>query len=199
MAFYYQYLTVFSFERLYFYLIGGCFACLVFPAQAAMIHYQAVDLPDAIVDEDLWQYRYTVSDHSFDSNTGFTLYFDATLYSNLQNPPPAVNTDWDLLVTQPEPLLFDEPGIYDALALIDRPSLAGSFSLTFVWLGSGMPGSQAFELYDAAFNSIVSGSTVHQPSPIPAPPALWLFGVGLFLFFSQRKTNRITVFSQQNT
>ena len=73
-------------------------------ASTANIHYQATDLTDITAGEDLWQYQYTVSEHTFAANTGFTLYFDPALYSSLQDPPPIVNSDWDILVTPPDPI-----------------------------------------------------------------------------------------------
>ena len=168
------------FKQLVYYLIGSGFACLVFPVQAALIQYQAIDLPDTTPGQDIWQYHYTVSDYTFAANTGFTLYFDPTLYANLQDPPPVVNNDWDILLTQPAPLFSDE-GSYDALALASFPSLSDTFSLTFIWSGLQTPGSQAFEIYDENFNVIASGQTQLKLSTVPAPSAFWLLlsGVGL--------------------
>ena len=156
------------------------FACLIFPVQAALIQYQAIDLPDTIPGQDLWQYQYTISDHTFAANTGFTLYFDSALFSNLQDPPPVVNSDWDILVTQPDPL-FSGAGSYDALALVNLPSLANTFSLNFIWSGLQNPDSQSFEIYDAGFNVIASGETQLKISTVPVPSTFWLLlsGFGL--------------------
>lgn len=185
MASYCPTILSFPFKRLVLYLIGSGFACLVFPVQAALIQYQSIDLPDTTLGEDLWQYQYTVSDHTFAANTGFTLYFDSALYSNLQDPPLVVNSDWDILVTQPAPL-FSDAGSYDALALVNLPSLADTFFLTFIWSGLQTPASQAFEIYDANFSVIASGQTQLKVSTVPAPSAFWLLISGLGLLTQVR-------------
>jgi len=147
-------------------------------SSAISIHYQAIDLADSTAGEDLWQYRYTVSDYIFAENTGFVLFFDHTLYASLQNPAPFVHADWDILVTQPIAFI-PEKGTYDALALLDSPSLINEFSLNFIWLGQSIPSSQAFELYDVDFNSLASGNTLNVNASIPEPSTLFLLSFAL--------------------
>src|SRR5262249_20287735 len=83
------------------------------PVTATTVTYQAIDLADTVPGQDLWQYRYTVTDQTFLANQGFTVYFDPQLYTLLEDPAPPVNGDWDILVAQP-----DAPGMlqgfYDA-------------------------------------------------------------------------------------
>jgi hypothetical protein len=112
-----------------------------------------------------------------------SVFFDSTLYSQLQNPVPIDNADWDVLVMQPDPLLFADAGVYDALALVNSPSLADSFSVDFIWLGEGVPSIQNFEIYDANFEVTASGNTV---STVPLPASLWLFLSGLWLLIKPR-------------
>jgi len=56
-------------------------------ANAATISYTATDLTDVNIGEDLWQYSYTVSDHTFTADTGFTIYFDLGLFDHLDPFP----------------------------------------------------------------------------------------------------------------
>ncbi len=121
-----------------------------------------------------------VSDFTFSAGQGFDIFFDPTLYRLLQDPPPAVNAGWDVLVLQPDPLLPDA-GRYDALAVVNGPSLSDLFTLNFVWLGTGTPGAQPFEVFDASFHVIASGQTspAGQPSPVPEPATLTLVAVGV--------------------
>lgn len=136
---------------------------------AITITYSALDVADSTPGEDLWQYTYTPAGFVFDSNTGFSIRFEIDLYSQLQDPPPPVSSDWDVLVLQPDPGL-PAAGLYDALSLTDGASLADPFVVTFVWLGApGTPGSQAFEInrFDAKGNfleTIATGTTIPEPS-----------------------------------
>ena len=50
----------------------------------------------------MWEYRYTVTGLALTAGQGFTIFFDFHLYTLLQNPPPFVNADFDLLVVQPD-------------------------------------------------------------------------------------------------
>lgn len=141
---------------------------------AISIVYEATDLSDITPGEDLWQYTYWLSDYTFNTGYGFTIYFDYQLYSNLEDPPPAVNSDWDLIVWQPDPFLPDD-GAYDAMALVNNASLADPFTVRFVWLGSGTPGDQYFEVYDLSFNTVASGQT----APVPEPATFLFLTSGL--------------------
>ena len=144
---------------------------------ATTILYEATDLADTTSGEDLWQYTYTVSDFVFDTDYGFTIFFDYQLYTNLEDPPPSVNSEWDTIVWQPDLSIpgGGDDGAYDALALADGASLADSFTVSFVWLGSGTPGAQPFDVYDPSFNTIDSG----QSAPVPEPATILLVGSGL--------------------
>lgn len=154
---------------------------------AISIVYKAVDLTDVNPNEDLWQYTYWVKDYTFDTGYGFTIYFDYQLYSNLEDPPPAVNSDWDPIVWQPDLSLPDD-GAYDALALVDNASLTDPFVISFVWLGSGSPGAQHFEVYDPSFNIVASGQT----APVPESATLLLISTGLLGLAGFKKKFNIT-------
>ena len=153
---------------------------MTFPGNsyATTISYQATDLADTTPGQDLWQYSYSVSGYTFNQNYGFTVLFDYSLYSNLEDPPPFVNSDWDPIVLQPD-LVLPADGTYDALALVDNASLADPFTVSFVWLGSGPPGSQPFQVYDPNFETIEEGRTTSGAAAIPEPATLLLLGPGL--------------------
>lgn len=155
---------------------------LLILSSGATIQYLATDLADTTPGQDLWRYDYTVGGFNFQQNQGFSVFFNHTLYTGLQNPPPPVNADWNVLSVQPDVGLA-QPGYYDAQAVNNMPSLSDPFTVNFVWLGQGAPDSQPFTIYDMNFATIASGQTV----PVPEPQAFWLGGVGLLLLLSWRK------------
>lgn len=167
-------------------------ACLLFAscgAHAIVISYTAIDQPDTILGEDLWKYQYQVTDASFAGGEGFSIFFDPTLYATVGSNPPFVNGDWDILTTQPSTAL-PAPGVYDALALVNSPSLADSFQVNFTWLGMGLPGSQGFIQYDAGFTTTFIGTTV--PS-VPEPSRLSLMLVSLGVLGLVSRYRRLAV------
>jgi hypothetical protein len=101
---------------------------------------------------------------------GTYVYFDANLYGTL-SAASAPNADWDVIILQqPNPVNvppFDQ-GIFDAGARTDNPSLSGAFSVSFINLGAGTPGSQRFEVFDAETNLVDSGFT-QEVRGIPEP------------------------------
>jgi len=151
-------------------------------AGAGVIAYEARDLPDVVVGQDLWEYEYFLSGFVFGVDEGFTVYASDALYQDLVIPV-APGADWDALAFEPD-VVLNSPGGYDALALVGGPSLAGPFVLNFVWLGGGRgPGSQPFEIYaldqQGDLTVIEDGRTVSRAVPEPALlTLLGLAGVG---------------------
>jgi hypothetical protein len=155
--------------------------------QALEIRYEAIDLQDLVLGEDRWQYRYHLDGFPFGADHGFAVLFDETLYAQLDDPPPTVNPDWDVITLQPDPNLPD-PGRYDALALVVAPSVADVFAVDFVWIGQGAPASQAFVVFDPSFQTIEFGST----TLIPEPATAVLFAYGIASLTARRRCGKTT-------
>jgi hypothetical protein len=159
-------------------------AAFISNAHAATIHFVTTDLPDVTPGEDLWSYEYTVTGRSFLQSEFFDIYFDPALYGTLA-PGPPLNAGWDTrILQQPNPVNlppFDR-GIFDSFALVDNPSLAAAFSVSFVYLGTGSPGSQPFEIFAANSNLLESGLTSPAAGAIPEPSSIVLCLLGLAAF-----------------
>lgn len=143
------------------------------PAAATRIAYLATDLPDG-GPEDLWQLEYFVSQRTFDAGFGFSILFPPEHAAELVPVATGAETEWDVIVLQPE-LLLASPGRYDAQARLDGASLLLSFVVRFFWSGPGAPGAQAFEIYDPAFAVVETGQTV----PVPEPGTALLLALGV--------------------
>jgi hypothetical protein len=148
--------------------------------QATTIAYLPSDLADVTAGEDLWRYDYTVSGRTFLQSEFFDIYFSPSVYASL-TAAPAPNPDWDVaILQQPTPgnLPPFDRGMFDAFALAADASLAGTFSVSFVYLGSGTPGAQTFEIFDAGSSLLETGFTTLTPQ-IPEPSSVPLSLIGL--------------------
>ena len=153
-------------------------------SQAVTIEYVVTDVTDVTVGEDLWRYDYTVSGHAFLASEFFDIYFDPLLYGTVQ-AFPTPNNDWNpRILQQPTPGNFPpfDVGMFDAVALAGNASLANAFSVNFVYLGNGVPGTQRFDLFDANTNLLESGFTTPPVSTIPEPCTILLAALGLAVF-----------------
>ncbi len=165
-------------------------------AKAITIEYTALNQGSGA-----WQYSYYLSGNTFNQYQGFQIYFDFNLYSNLDVFPSAPNADWGLVTYNPS-ALFSINGVYDAIALVNNPSLTDPFVISFDWSGVGQPSAQDFALYaceDVLCSTGVTfgqaGTTVvknsgggSNPNPIPEPFTLILIALGLLgIVFVRRR------------
>src|SRR5438309_110376 len=141
---------------------------------AATITFQSSDLPDITPGQDLRRDVYSIGGITLQANEEIDIRFDPALYGTLSNgvAPP----DFSLLLLQPNtpPGTF---GDYSALSNVNNPSLAGPFSVDFVFLGTGAPGSQPFfiNLYDRNgrfLRTVESGFTTSPGAAVPEPATL---------------------------
>jgi hypothetical protein len=140
------------------WLVSVLFSPSVRPA----IVYEATDLQDITLGEDLWNYTSSVSGFDFSAQQGFSVFFGASSYKNLQELRPMLSLSRDVLAVQADVFLQD-PGFFDRQALIDSASLATMFQVSFVWMGPRSPAAQPYVSYDSNFTPLFSGNTALLP------------------------------------
>jgi hypothetical protein len=154
----------------------------------AIIQYQVTDLGGT-----LHRYNYTLSGFDLLANDEIVIEFDPALYGALSNGQAPAG--FDLMLFQP-----NHPvgawGEYSALAMANSPLTTGTFSVDFVYSGSGPPGAQQFLVYDDNPGSnaiLISGDSGPLVSS-PEPSSLWLCGIGAIMtglgLSSRRRTRR---------
>jgi hypothetical protein len=178
--------------RRFFRLAAALFfaACLIQTVGAATIdidiNYKLTNLGG-----DYWQYDYTITNNTDSELHGFAIYFDYG-YSGLSLvTDPASWEEWEpgYGVWQDNWLImFGDPFDYnrgELAALSDTGIAPGGvldgLSVSFNWLGQGIPGNQLFELFDANF---VSLGMVYETSPseiptVPEPQTFAMLGIGI--------------------
>ncbi len=150
------------------------------PSEAAVIRYTATN---TIGTE--WRYDYTVSaDPAAAAIDEFTIFFDLALFDGANLRDLTGPLGWDGLIQQPDGGLPDN-GLIDVFALaggIAPGSSLGGFSVVFDWLNAGAPGSQAFDIIDAAtFTVTSSGFTIPASVNVPEPAPSTLLAAGILL------------------
>jgi hypothetical protein len=141
-----------------------------------------------------YTYTYFLSGFNLSVNQALDIQFGASQYGVLSNG--VVGSGFSLMLLQP-----NNPqgafGDYLAEAIVNNPSLTGTFSVNFTFLGQGLPGAQAFvvDQFDQNNNfvSVIgSGTTALQQgsggtggsgsgtqTDTPEPSAFLLAGLGL--------------------
>lgn len=157
-------------------------------AQATGITYLATDLADSTPGEDLWAIEYTVSGPLglFES---LDVQFGAALYSQLavlgSSNPAALDAEPPV---QPDAANGLDGYVSFRSQADHGAGTIGTVSMSFIWLGGGVPGAQAFNHADAGFNVIGSGQTV--AGVVPEPAAVWLMLAGIAAVGAQAARRR---------
>lgn len=137
--------------------------------QATTVTYAASHLSGS-----QWRYDYTISG-SYTTGEDLAIYFPYATNSGLTDLSTG-GADWTTYVLQPDPTLSAN-GEFDILANVSNPSLTPTFSVSFLYSGTGAPGAQDFTLFDPSFTVLQAGTT----SAVPEPNSLALLGVAIVL------------------
>ncbi|MDB5998525.1 MAG: hypothetical protein JWP52_224 [Rhizobacter sp.] len=136
-----------------------------------------------------WQLDLTLvnDDNSLGSIGEFSVYFpraDFVALDDLSTP-----ASWDPFVAEPNASPSDGYVDYLAFMPLGVNQSQGGFSIGFTYLGSGTPGSLAFDIINPdPFTIVYSGQTVIAAVPEPETNALLLAGFGLLAWqLSSRK------------
>ena len=132
-------------------------------------------------------YHYFVSGFDFLANQELDIQFgqlgSANLFGVLSNGKAPAG--FDLMLFQPNNPP-QAPGDYSALALVNHPSLTGTFSVDFTLTGTGVPGPQSFTISQFDSNGmfvslLASGTTQLEGSGAPEPASFLPCGVALVI------------------
>ena len=148
---------------------------IAFISTSAMATIVASSATQLNAEENLWQIDYSISDYDAATAHGLDIYFDYGDYENIVLI--SSESDWSADVCQPDIILTtEEDGMLDIYTeAYTSGLLSADFTVTVNWFGQGTPSSQAFEIYDANYDVIATGTT----SAVPLPGSLLLFFSGL--------------------
>ena len=146
-------------------------------AQAVTLSATAVDLPDVVAGQDLWQIDYSLAG-PLAQFTGVNLIYPFADFDTL-TVVTAPSSELDYALT-PAPSSAD--ALLTLTALSDlTPAYTTNFSVSFTKLTANALGPQAYELFDDTFAVIDTGSiTIGSPSPVPEPSKAALLLLGAF-------------------
>lgn len=153
-------------QRFVFFLLAFAACGATTDAAATSISYQVTQVAG-----DVWRYDYTVINNGVPTPDLmlFDILFDPLKYDEttlLLKSAAGIFPSWD---EQFFASGMGVPAAYDVLAKsggIGTGQSVGGFAVQFRWIGSGTPGSQGFEIYDATtFALLGTGTTTAVPLP----------------------------------
>lgn len=163
------------------------------PSDASTISYELQDLG-----ANNYRYVYTIgNDGTLPGSSAIQLFdilFDPSQYLETSlniSSASSISSEWSEQFLASAPNI---PAAYDTLANgsgIAVGTQTSGFAVDFIWLGSGLPESQIFEIYDPdSFTLLESGNT--QPlNTVPLPATLTLFLTALIGLFAFGKSYRL--------
>ncbi len=112
---------------------------------------------------------------------GFSLYFAEDQFSDLSIVFSPAN--WDSLVFQPDVLLG--PGLFDSF----NPAglISGTARIAFTFIGSSALPALNYDLYNADFQVLASGTATEVSASVPESSSLLLILCGLFAIALHRR------------
>ena len=157
-------------------------------AVATVVTFDLIDLGS-----DSFECIYTIENDSLGVPIEqFTIWFDEQLYGNLQvTTQSPLAGSWDEIILPSSG--FGVPLGYDALALTGGIGLGqsiGGFSVTFDWLGTGLPSYHDFEIIDPT-----TSQTIDFGATIPEPTTLLLFALGGLMLRKDTKYKTSTLYN----
>jgi hypothetical protein len=173
--------------------LGACFILLLsFQGVASTISIQYSLSP---LGGNVYSYIYSVTNNGSlpggASVRVFDVLFDPSLYqesSLLIVTPSGLQSQWTeqfLAAVPPIPPTFDVSAPSGGIP--SGQTLTG-FAVQFKWLGSGLPGSQPFEIYDPATFQLLQSGETFDGTFVPEPSGFGM--IALALAFAARKIHR---------
>jgi len=163
---------------------------------AATITYSVTSLGTSTLGNPNFRYTYNLTGAPLALNQELGILFEVSRYASISNGVALPGTGLDLLLFQPgNPIAA--PGRYSLLALVNNPSMIGTFTVDVAYILAGnapTPGAQSYVIDQ--FNpqgffagQVDSGFTTQSQSQfvIPEPGTIILSAAGLALVALARK------------